>query len=228
MNEPKNSSLFERNECRSLSGNGYPYLQIFNTLLVTEIRNNRRRCSSLALLYVQFVWFGCNCFIGTGLRIEIRECDSRNFEIACVTRDGHIFDRLRTGSSCRGSLDVHFHLRIINVEIVRESDFRILYQLDVSITGNLHLHGNGIICVYIIELMLEVIVKLTTAPENDAGLPDGNGLTSIVTGALSILSLHLYKTTKPKKSSNTLLLSAGPGTRKQYPISEGIVIFPER
>ena len=58
--------------------------QIFNTFLVTEIRNNRRRCSpSLALLYVQFVWFGCNCLIGTDLRIEIRECDSRNFEIAC-------------------------------------------------------------------------------------------------------------------------------------------------
>ena len=125
--------------------------QVFNTLLVAEVRNDRRRCSpSLALLYVQFVWFGCNRLIGTGLRIEIRECDSRNFEIACITRDGHIFDRLRTGSSCRGSLDVHFHLRIINVEIVRESDFRILYQLDVSITGNLHLHGNGIICLYII------------------------------------------------------------------------------
>ena len=112
------------------------------------------------LLYVKFIWFGCNCLIGTGLRIEIRECDSRNFKIACVTRDGHIFDRLRSGSSCRGSLDVHFHLRIINVEIVRESDFRILYQLDVS------------------------IVKLPTAPENDAGLPDGNGLTSIVTGGV--------------------------------------------
>ena len=139
----------------------------------------------LALLYVKFVWFGCNCLIGTGLRIEIRECDSRNFKIACVTRDGHIFDRLRTGSSCRGSLDVHFHLRIINVEIVRESDFRILYQLDVSITGNLHLYGNGIICLYIIGTDAGCHCEIAhRTGEREAGLPDGNGLTSIVTGGV--------------------------------------------
>ena len=138
----------------------------------------------LTLLYMQFVRFGCNRLIRTCFGIEIRECDSRNFEITCVTRDRHIFDRLRTGRSSRSSLDVHFHLRIVHVEIVRESHFRILYQFNVSITGNLHLHSNSIVCLYIIGTDAGVIVKLPTAPENEAGLPDGNGLTSIVTGGV--------------------------------------------
>ena len=124
--------------------------QVFNTFLIAEVRNDRRCSSPLTLLYMQFVRFGCNRFIRTCLGIEIRECDSRNFEITCVTRDRHIFDRLRTGRSSRSSLDVHFHLRIVHVEIVRESHFRILYQFNVSITGNLHLHSNSIVCLYII------------------------------------------------------------------------------
>ena len=53
--------------------------------------------------------------------------------------------------------------------------------------GNIHSDGRpilGLPCHDLLELMLEVIVKLPTAPENDAGLPDGNGWTSIVTGGV--------------------------------------------
>ncbi len=72
------------------------------------------------------------------------------------------------------------------------------------------------------------MVKLPTAPENDAGLPEGNGFTSIVAG----LDTNAFRTLSYMSSKNyqrCCLFSVGVGIliiASNLPLS--IVSFPER
>ena len=79
----------------------------------------------------------------------------------------------------------------------------------------------------LLELISDVMVKLPTAPENDAGLPEGNGFTSIVAG----LDTNAFRTLSymSSKLSKMLLIFRWVGIliiASNLPLS--IVSFPER
>ena len=127
------------------------FSQIFYTFLIAEIRHDWScRSSPLTLLYMQFIGFGLDCFIRSGLRVKIREGNRRYFKIAGITGYCHIFDRLTAGCTGRGYFNIGSNFRIIHIKIIRENNFRILYQLNISITGYIHLNSNRFIRFHII------------------------------------------------------------------------------